>query len=172
MAHSEHRPVLRGTDVAMLLRQAASQLAPAAAARMLVYVVDANERCLAAVDQNMLHRALASLLQSAFEAVPDRGTVRVTLRATVHDFTIAIHDSGPGVPPDLAVTRALVEPHEGRVAVSRSDPDGNCVQLTLPRRPSVMREPSSELAGAVATRHTSTNDVSALRNAGSSTVPK
>jgi PAS domain S-box-containing protein len=149
---------LRDTDVAALVRFLASHFGVLAAERRIGYVVEAQERCLTAVDPDKLQRVLMNLLANAFKFVPDGGRVRCTVARSSHALTLAVEDSGPGVRPELrtaiferfrqgdgginrkvggtglglAIAKEFVEMHKGRIEVLDSDLGGARFQITMP----------------------------------------
>ncbi|MFN8051224.1 MAG: ATP-binding protein [Acidimicrobiales bacterium] len=122
------------------------------------------ETLMVAVDQLLLHRVVANLLENAIRhgAPPFRvdacltpGTAG-TPRPTV---TLVVSDEGPGIPADdaarvfdrfhrldqsrrsggsglgLAIVAGIVERHHGHIAVEPNDPHGVRMVITLPQQP-------------------------------------
>jgi len=104
-------------------------------------------------DPNLLKQAFINVLQNAFEAMPERGTL--TLRSWRHGATgmlaVGISDTGPAIPPQiiskmfepfyttkldrtglgLSITHRIVTEHGGFINVN-SDEDGTRVHIYLP----------------------------------------
>jgi two-component system sensor histidine kinase HydH len=115
-------------------------------------------------DPQQLHQVFVNLLINAIEAMPQGGTVEVTLQAEPSDATIrlTIRDSGQGIPPELiprlfepfasgkergtglglAVSRRILEEHGGTIAVRPRMPQGTEVIVTLPAVPDAQPVPS------------------------------
>jgi two-component system sensor histidine kinase HydH len=55
----------------------------------------------AAVDEKQLTQVLTNLVLNALTAVPEKGTIDVRLSRKGKGFSIDVHDSGPGVAPEL-----------------------------------------------------------------------
>jgi signal transduction histidine kinase len=105
-------------------------------------------------DPQQLHQVFVNLLINAIEAMPQGGTVEVTLDAQPSDATIrlTIRDSGQGIPPELvprlfepfasgkergtglglAVSRRILEEHGGTITIRPATPGGTEVVVTLP----------------------------------------
>ena len=60
------------------------------------------EPCVAAVDPDKLQRVLMNLVGNAFKFTPNGGRIRCALRRPASELTIAVDDSGPGVPRGAA----------------------------------------------------------------------
>jgi two-component system sensor histidine kinase KdpD len=121
--------------------------------------VMAPELPLLEVDPILIAQALANLLENAARHSPPDAEILVeaTLRPGLADeIEIAVSDSGPGVPPDqrelifelfhrgvdggraglgLAIAKAFVEAHGGRVGVGATRAGGARFVLTLPAAP-------------------------------------
>jgi signal transduction histidine kinase len=115
-------------------------------------------------DPQQLHQVFVNLLINAIEAMPQGGTVEVTLQAEPSDATVrlTIRDSGQGIPPELiprlfepfasgkergtglglAVSRRILEEHGGTIAVRPRMPQGTEVIVTLPAVPDAQPVPS------------------------------
>ncbi|MGY2001435.1 ATP-binding protein [Blastococcus sp. SYSU DS1024] len=104
-----------------------------------------------------VERAVANLVDNALRHTPDGGTVTVEVRATGPESAeIAVHDTGPGVPPDrlprlfdrfsrvddarherggaglgLAIVAAVAAAHGGRVTAANAPGGGLTVTLVL-----------------------------------------
>ncbi len=105
----------------------------------------------APVDEVLMRQALGNLIQNAVEAMPDGGTLTVTMRAD-RDLTIIVGDTGPGIPPEhlkkvflpffttkdegvgmgLALTHKVVSAHGGRVDVESTMNVGTKFKVVLP----------------------------------------
>jgi signal transduction histidine kinase len=108
-------------------------------------------------DIDVLTRALRNLLENAAKYAPPGSTVAVRAFATAREFTVEVHDRGPGVPaterasifqpfvrgsaagPDtagsglgLALVAAAMQSHGGRVDVRARDGGGSTFTLHLP----------------------------------------
>jgi two-component system NtrC family sensor kinase len=108
-------------------------------------------------DARQIQQAIIAPCINAVEAMPNGGTL--TLRTTGDDDTIsiAIADTGVGIPPDalnrifepffttkegeaglglgLAVTYGVVQRHRGHIDVESTRDQGTTVTITLPRNP-------------------------------------
>lgn len=104
----------------------------------------------------MLREAAANLLHNAIRFAPEHGNVSLSLRGAAGYAFLAIRDDGPGIPPDLlprmgerffragntavsgsglglAIARAVVERHQGRIAVDNAEHGSGCIAtLVLP----------------------------------------
>ncbi len=157
-------------DVPEVAEAALEAIAPLAAARGVhaELVLDADG--IAPVvfgDAQALNRVLRNLLDNALRHA--RSTVRVALSCDEDELTVAVHDDGPGFPPEfaarafevfsradaarerrsggaglgLAIARELVQAHGGRIWIGAGP--GGAVSLALPRR--------RRLVGADAAEH-------------------
>ena len=107
-------------------------------------------------DANALHQALMNLMGNALEAVaPKVGviTVRTRYLSEVHKTQIEVSDNGPGIPPNvreqvfqafrttkgqrgtglgLAVTKKIIEEHDGQIELTSQIGEGTTVTINLP----------------------------------------
>ncbi|HEX5475694.1 MAG TPA: ATP-binding protein [Vicinamibacterales bacterium] len=105
-----------------------------------------------AVDPVQIGQVLLNVLTNAVQATTGEGIVRVTARQDGEFVVIEVHDSGPGVPPDLrerifeplfttkprgiglglAVSRGLAEANGGHLALADGAGPGAVFAVTLP----------------------------------------
>jgi two-component system sensor histidine kinase HydH len=103
-------------------------------------------------DHDRLTQVLLNLARNALEAMPDGGTLRLDAGRAPHALTIAVVDSGPGIPPEvrerifepyyttkakglglgLPIARQIVEAHGGTIAAAPATGSGTRFVLTLP----------------------------------------
>ncbi len=111
-------------------------------------IIDAT----ALVDEVLMRQALGNLIQNAVEAMPDGGTLTVTMQSN-RELSIIIQDTGPGILPEhlqkvflpffttkdtgvgmgLALTHKVVTAHGGRVEVESKAGAGTKFTVTLPK---------------------------------------
>lgn len=111
-----------------------------------------GEDCLAHVDETQFRQALVNMLRNACQAAAPDGEVWIHVGRVGQDLAIRVQDDGPGVDIDdrehcfdpffttksggtglgLAVTRAIVESHGGRIRYSPRDGGGSVFVMTLP----------------------------------------
>jgi PAS domain S-box-containing protein len=106
------------------------------------------------IDVFKMEQALGNVLKNAIQAMPDRGTLRVETRRGPGErqVTVAIRDSGPGIPPEnlrqvfrpffttkpggtglgLAIASRIVEAHGGSVSVESAAGRGTTFTFVLP----------------------------------------
>lgn len=111
-------------------------------------------------DRLMLRRALSNLLSNAIRHTPRSGTITITLEQDDSGASmISVENPGPGIPPEhvprifdrfyrvdparaqsadgaglgLAITRSIVQMHDGRIDV-HSRNNLTCFRITLPKR--------------------------------------
>ncbi len=111
------------------------------------------------IDQDLIHRALLNLLINAIQAMPQGGTIRVSLYMAdgtgKPQLTVSIDDTGPGISEEslkeifepffttkqkgtglgLAIVKNIVEAHRGTIEVTSQEGGGARVTLTIPQSP-------------------------------------
>lgn len=145
---------VRITPVAALLAEACELVQPAAAARSVSLVPEADERLRVRADRDRSIQVLANLIDNAVRHSPEGGRVRVFARAAGDRTLFCVEDQGAGVPEELrghifqrfwqreggprqgaglglAIARGLVELHGGRIWVDSAETGGARFHFTL-----------------------------------------
>lgn len=146
-------------ELAPLIHDTLDSLAPAAAARAVVFRAEVPDGCRVNGDRFLLQRALANLLHNAVEFSPEGGAVEIGVHSAKRYHDILIRDHGPGLPSfaekrvferfyslprpatgrkstglGLSFVREIADLHHGSVDL-RNHPEGGAVAvLRLPRR--------------------------------------
>jgi signal transduction histidine kinase len=108
------------------------------------------------VDAGLCEQVFANLITNAYEAMPDGGTLRLTVAPAMSDsrpgVTIEIEDTGPGISPELhgqifnpffttkksgvglglSIVSKIVDDHRGWIRVLNTTGKGACFQVFLP----------------------------------------
>jgi two-component system, OmpR family, sensor histidine kinase KdpD len=108
------------------------------------------------VDAALIVQVLVNLLDNIAKYAPQSGNVWITAQAVRNEVEISVEDDGPGLPPGdltqlfdkfhrgaaegavagvglgLAICRAIVTAHGGRIAASRREQGGSRFTFTLP----------------------------------------
>jgi signal transduction histidine kinase len=146
-------------DLAATLRHALDTNAPAAAARGVSLVLEADA-LLVPHDPPRLEQAFSNVVSNAIKFSPRGGTVRAHLRAAGERAVVEIDDEGPGIPPEeaphiferfyrgrdanragegsglgLSIARAILDAHGGAISVESTPGQGTIMRLTLPLSP-------------------------------------
>ncbi|WP_437588732.1 ATP-binding protein [Sorangium sp. So ce1000] len=120
------------------------------------------------LDESQLRQALLNLLRNAREAMPKGGEIVVSVSFSSGAATIAVDDTGPGVPEELrasifdpffttkqrgtglglAVTRDIIEAHGGTISCEPREAGGTRFRIALPAGRSPAQGRAAE-AGAV-----------------------
>lgn len=162
------------TDLARLVRVAASYFESLAADRRIRLDVQAPAMAAAELDPEKIERMLVNLLSNAFKFTPDGGAVGVRLGVDADHARIEISDSGPGVPPQsraavferfsqgesgserryggtglgLAIVREFASLHGGTASVTDAPGGGALFVLELPLRAPAGAEFAEPVAAA------------------------
>ncbi|MCX8032709.1 MAG: ATP-binding protein [Thermoleophilia bacterium] len=154
----QSRVLRQPTDVAELV-QRTIRTAPSVDGIQVV-VDNRLKDPIADIDPDQIVQVLMNLYTNAQQAMPDGGTMTITLTDDPDTVTISVKDTGVGIPPEhmgrlfdpffttkqvgmgtglgLAVTHGIVKMHRGQITVeSNADPSagptGSTFTVTLPR---------------------------------------
>jgi two-component system sensor histidine kinase VicK len=88
-------------DLAALARQRCSHFEPAASRKIVSFDIKAEKPCIVSGDTDRLAQVLDNLLDNALRYSPEKGAVTVYIRMAAGGVCeCAIHDDGPGIPPE------------------------------------------------------------------------
>ena len=144
-------PRLAPTDISDLVGRVVA-LYGARADTVRIETVLAPGLPLAAVDRDLMGRALGNLVANALEAMPEGGTLTVRTRADAEGVALEVSDTGPGLTEDqrtrlftpyyttkkggtglgLAIVQGIVSDHGGRIQVESSPGAGTTFTLIIP----------------------------------------
>jgi len=152
---------LRPTTVNALTAAALTAAADRFRGRGVDLIIQAvPEQLPVVVDPDRIGQVLGNLLDNALRHTPAGGQVTLRAQASGHTVTIAVSDTGEGIPAEhlphlferfyrvdsardrvhggsgigLAIAKALVEAHGGQIAATSAGPGrGSTLQVTLPR---------------------------------------
>ena len=119
-------------------------------------------------DAGQIQQVLLNLLLNALQAIDDAGNIRVRLGSEDGFATVAISDTGRGIPPEhlanifrpffttkkkgtglgLSLVSRIVEAHGGRVEVASTPGEGSQFMLWLPFRHADASHPSAPKSGS------------------------
>jgi len=137
---------------------------PLAAQKRISLDVVCDPDCELVADHELLHRMLLNLVLNALRETPTDGTIRLIAgNAAGRSVTLAVEDSGPGIPEammarifdpmfsthregcglGLSIVKRIVDSHQGRVSVESSK-NGSRFIINLPHsNTEVVSEPSA-----------------------------
>jgi signal transduction histidine kinase len=104
------------------------------------------------IDIDKIKSCLQNLIVNAAEAMPNGGTLRISIIESAESVNLAFEDSGEGIRPDdlpklfepyfttkrkgiglgLAIARRIIESHKGRINITSTLGRGTCVRVSLP----------------------------------------
>ena len=146
----------RPTDASRLLQRAIGNQRCIADAKGVRLIAAAEARPVPVeIDEPLLDRAMANLVNNAIKFTPSGGAVRISAVRTDGEVEIAVEDTGPGIPPELLerlfirygkecssdqstglglfIAKTIVDAHGGRIiAESRTDRPGARFRIFLP----------------------------------------
>lgn len=149
-------------DLSALLAALHDAIASEAADKSVQLTLSTSQsEALVATHGNMLFGVFDNVLRNALRYCPEQGKIGITLIEKTDAFTIAIDDTGPGVPEDqlldifqpfyrtdqardresggyglgLAIAQRTVALHGGQISAHNLQQGGLCVSVTLPKAP-------------------------------------
>jgi len=168
LAYSRPRePQLELVQPRKLINECLELVAPNANEKGVMAVADVDRDMPAVpMDPDGMHQVIMNLLSNALDAVePQKGLINVACRydADGRQTIIEITDNGPGITPSmmnhlfelfhstkgnrgtglgLAVTKKIVEEHEGSISVKSSPGEGTTFTVRLPAYHETLSDPS------------------------------
>lgn len=148
------RPTLQETRVADCFRNAARLLTPQVRKKRVTLVDELEQQTLIYADGNQMEQIFINLIQNSLDAMPRGGEIRVRDQVAEDCVQVRFSDTGHGIPKDmplsqlfdpfhttkpngvglgLAITRRIMQTHEGRVEIEETGPGGTTFLLTFPR---------------------------------------
>jgi signal transduction histidine kinase len=142
-------------DMGRLLERAYSNFAEEARRRGIDYRQVIGARPVIIADGDRVLQIISNLLSNAFRWTPDGGSVELALDQENGTISVAVEDSGPGIPEDevdrifrpfwsrdgggtglgLAIARELATAHGGKILLETEPGRGTRFQLVLPAFP-------------------------------------
>ena len=142
-------------DMGRLLERAYGTFTEEARARGIDYQHEISSRPVIIADGDRVLQIISNLLSNAFRWTPDGGRVELALAQENGAVSVAVQDSGPGIPEDdvdrifrpfwsrdgggtglgLAIARELASAHGGRILLDTEPGRGTCFKLLLPTSP-------------------------------------
>ncbi|MER3409380.1 MAG: hypothetical protein C4306_04575 [Thermoleophilia bacterium] len=140
--------------MARLLDQAYASFGEEARRRGIDYRCQIRARPVITTDGDRVFQIISNLLANAFRWTPDGGRVALELGADDGTVSVAVEDTGPGIPPEererifrpfwskdgggtglgLAIARELAAALGGRIELESVPGRGSRFQLVLPAR--------------------------------------
>jgi signal transduction histidine kinase len=142
-------------DMGRLLERAYKTFAEEARRRGIDYQREISARPVIVADGDRVLQIISNLLSNAFRWTPDGGRVELALAQENGAVSVAVQDSGPGIPDDevdrifrpfwsrdgggtglgLAIARELATAHGGHILLETEPGRGTCFKLVLPALP-------------------------------------
>ncbi len=147
---------LRDTDLSQLIRRLLEFFEPLALnLSIAVHVSGTDDPVFASADEKLLSQALLNIVINAQQALPQGGTIDISLIQTDNDTIISVRDNGVGIADEdrerifkpffstkksgtglgLSMTQRIVRDHDGSLDVTSLLGRGTTFTITLPRIP-------------------------------------
>ncbi|WP_397385345.1 sensor histidine kinase [Prosthecobacter sp.] len=147
------------TSIPELLQQVIEMYELISEEKHITITTDFAPDCRASVDPTRLSQAFANLLDNALKYTPEGGKVHLACRAAENTVTVTMRDTGMGIPATdqphiwerlyrgdksrtqrglglgLSLVKAIVEAHNGTVAVTSDAGQGAEFVITVPQIP-------------------------------------
>ena len=159
LSYTRKKPIVTDqVSLKPILEQAIELSEGEAAARKIRFLLDAPSSANSYIvngDAEQLRRVALNVLRNAAQASPDGSTVEVALRATRNNCEFQVRDEGSGIAPSLrdqiflpffttrekgsglglALSKKIVEAHQGSIQLEARQPRGTIVTVALPTSP-------------------------------------
>jgi signal transduction histidine kinase len=113
-----------------LVQDVVQKLEPAASAKNLRFEVSIPESATAVeADIGLMERALTNVIDNAVKYSRPGGRVRVDLHAFGPNLRVAVHDDGPGIPPEELPR--VFEPFYRASGAQRTETEGSGLGLAI-----------------------------------------
>jgi two-component system sensor histidine kinase BaeS len=142
-------------DMERLVDRAYTTFSEEARRRGIDYRQQVDAKPVIVSDGDRVLQIISNLLSNAFRWTPDGGTIELELSANDGTVSVAVDDSGPGIPASererifrpfwsrdgggtglgLAIARELASALGGRIRLESSPEEGSRFELVLPSRP-------------------------------------
>jgi signal transduction histidine kinase len=146
----------RKTDISRLVHEVLESLRPLIKEKDITVDVSIPSGTFGSLDRNKMFQVFANLMNNAIKFTPFKGTIRLSLEDTEHEFVFTIEDSGPGLEDQeltkvfdkywsgnsvecpgtglgLFICKTIVEAHSGHIFVEKGKGTGACFKFTLPK---------------------------------------
>jgi len=166
---------LRPVDVAPVVRDCVESSRPIAEAAGILLSHEAEETPRLMADSSRLGQVIDNLVSNAIKFTPEGGTVAVRVQKQGDRCAIEVSDTGVGIAPDelehlfdrfyraqqarkghysgaglgLAISKAIVDAHEGEIEVTSEPGQGSTFRVLLPVRDAEQPAREDERAGSV-----------------------
>jgi signal transduction histidine kinase len=174
--------VLRPADLVELVREEASSLRPQARDKQIEVALQLPAGPLRLpMDAMRVGQVLLNILNNALKFTPPRGRVRVEVTEDAHEVTVSVQDSGIGISSEhlprlfqkfyqvdpsttrshggaglgLAISKAIVEAHGGKIGVLSQPGHGSTFWFCLPKHASKVEQAASRAAAVRSSRQAS-----------------
>ncbi len=150
---------LRPVNLGDLVVHTVDKLRPLAEESKLVLIHSGPPDVIVTADSDRLEQVLTNLIDNALKYTPPGGRVEVQILPNEQEVTVAVKDTGRGIPPDdlphiferfyradrsrtrgsggtglgLAIAKHIVEAHGGHIGVRSRLDEGTTFMFTLPR---------------------------------------
>jgi two-component system NtrC family sensor kinase len=134
-------PKLERVELAALIREVAAFLAPEMERSNVKLELELESTTQLPIDDGQLRQALFNLCRNAREAMPEGGTIRISLSDAEGGVLMRVSDEGPGIPEEerekifdlfyttkqhgtglgLALTQQIIAAHRGRIHCAPAD---------------------------------------------------
>ncbi|MEX2090135.1 MAG: HAMP domain-containing sensor histidine kinase [Bacteroidota bacterium] len=117
------------------------------------FTVSGEYHGMAFIDKDRLHRALANIINNAFDVLPRGGEIRLTVTRKDDELILLVSDTGPGIPPEikdhifepfvtagkakgtglgLSITKEIIQRHGGSISWESMSGQGTTFTVKIP----------------------------------------